>query len=407
MRISSAQRYTYVVLLLLLILHHRTFPPSPLPPPPPGKAAVTALAEAEAKWRERYQYEVKTSVTVGTPRSETFDEHEEDVIPRSTDEPRGGYREEGRKGSIVSVTTLTQHYESASSPRFPRSEMPGDDILYAGIEEPPMERGLLILAQIPLTEVIELEQDGPCPKNYDKVDRIHNLILRLAEETPAYLRLINPDRRWDNHPDCSWWLQSCRFWIHPLQHFNFIALHRPYVFNRQESRAVALRASIDTLQAQMEMFQSMDSKAWRNFLLFFGSFDAVVLMASIYILFPKENVELASTAMQQFHWTQERFEAIADRNRLANSARGVLQAIYKKFRKANGFPEDRSECIGTFIKHLWAGKQDLIKIAIGQQIPGMYLEMFHKQMLAEKSEYYLTEEQLMSPSWANAKTYLG
>ncbi|EEY19252.1 conserved hypothetical protein [Verticillium alfalfae VaMs.102] len=75
--------------------------------------------------------------------------------------------------------------------------------------------------------------------------------------------------------------------------------------------------------------------------------------------------------------------------------------------EANGFPEDRSECIGTFIKHLWAGKQDLIKIAIGQQIPGMYLEMFHKQMLAEKSEYYLTEEQLMSPSWANVKTYLG
>ncbi|KAF3361109.1 PHO85 cyclin-6 [Verticillium dahliae VDG1] len=158
----------------------------------------------------------------------------------------------------------------------------------------------------PLTEVIELEQDGPCPKNYDKVDRIHHLISRLAEETPAYLRLINPDRRWDNHPDCSWWLQSCRFWIHPLQHFNFIALHRPYVFNRQESRAVALRASIDTLQAQMEMFQSMDSKAWRNFLLFFGSFDAVVLMASIYILFPKENMELASTALQQFQWTQER-----------------------------------------------------------------------------------------------------
>ncbi|KAM0277022.1 hypothetical protein ACHAQH_006149 [Verticillium albo-atrum] len=114
----------------------------------PGKAAVTALAEAEAKWRERYQYEVKTSVTVGTPRSETFDEQEEEAIPRSTDEPRGAYREEGRKGSIVSVTTLTQHYESASSPRFPRNEMPGDDILYAGIEEPPMERGLLILAQM-------------------------------------------------------------------------------------------------------------------------------------------------------------------------------------------------------------------------------------------------------------------
>ncbi|KAH7367292.1 orotidine 5'-phosphate decarboxylase [Plectosphaerella cucumerina] len=114
----------------------------------PGKAAVTALAEAAAKWRERYQYEVRTSVSVGTPKSESFDEQEDDLAQRVGD-PMVPHRDsDGRKGSIVSVTTLTQHYESAASPRFPRHESHGEDLVYAGIEEAPLDRGLLILAQM-------------------------------------------------------------------------------------------------------------------------------------------------------------------------------------------------------------------------------------------------------------------
>lgn len=113
----------------------------------PGKAAVTALAEAAAKWRERYQYEVRTSVSVGTPKSESFDEQEEDLA--HTSDPSAYHRDaDGRKGSIVSVTTLTQHYESAASPRFPRNESSSEDTVFAGIEEAPPERGLLILAQM-------------------------------------------------------------------------------------------------------------------------------------------------------------------------------------------------------------------------------------------------------------------
>lgn len=67
--------------------------------------------------------------------------------------------------------------------------------------------------------------------------------------------------------------------------------------------------------------------------------------------------------------------------------------------EANGFPEDHSECVGTFVKHLWSGKSDLIKIAIGQQIPGRFLEVFHKQLLAEKDQFFWTEADLMSDKW--------
>lgn len=124
-----------------------------------GKSSVVALASAAARWRERYPYEVKTSVTVGTPRSENFDDYEDgaeeppELMTASGQQqatnPPGAYRPaDVRKGSIVSITTLTQHFEPADSPRLSKSLAEGDETLFAGIEEPPMDRGLLILAQM-------------------------------------------------------------------------------------------------------------------------------------------------------------------------------------------------------------------------------------------------------------------
>ena len=68
--------------------------------------------------------------------------------------------------------------------------------------------------------------------------------------------------------------------------------------------------------------------------LFFGSFDALVLLSSIYTIFPFEYPEHKQRALQQFHWTIERFSAMQERNPLARSAQGVLKAIFAKFTKA-------------------------------------------------------------------------
>lgn len=126
-----------------------------------GKEVVGALAEAAAKWHERINYEVKTSVTVGTPVSDTFDENGmaepdgsrlEASSGQSQDQAGNGQSQgrdsNGRKGSIVSVTTVTQSYEPAGSPRLTKNMIEGDDVLFPGIEEAPMDRGLLILAQM-------------------------------------------------------------------------------------------------------------------------------------------------------------------------------------------------------------------------------------------------------------------
>ncbi|KAI1363244.1 Orotidine 5'-phosphate decarboxylase domain-containing protein [Xylaria arbuscula] len=127
----------------------------------PGKPAVKALSEAAKHWRSRVNYEVNTSVTVGTPVSDSFGDNGEDdeaadeeadtVGGMHSHPPSSQHRDSnstGRKGSIVSVTTLTQSFEPADSPRFSTTIAEGDELVYAGIEEPPWERGLLILAQM-------------------------------------------------------------------------------------------------------------------------------------------------------------------------------------------------------------------------------------------------------------------
>jgi uridine monophosphate synthetase len=112
----------------------------------PGAAIVTALAEAASQWREKKKYEVKTDITVGTPRPESLSDNDETA---EDDEGRKSLKalQAGRKASIVSITTVIQSFEPANSPRVPRSE-DEEDVAFAGIEEAPLERGLLLLAQM-------------------------------------------------------------------------------------------------------------------------------------------------------------------------------------------------------------------------------------------------------------------
>ncbi|KAI1328050.1 Orotidine 5'-phosphate decarboxylase domain-containing protein [Xylariaceae sp. FL0255] len=126
----------------------------------PGKPAVKALAEAAQHWRSRVNYEVNTAITVGTPVSDSFNENgdedseENDQIgpmhplPPPTQHHDTSSSGVGRKGSIVSITTLTQSFEPVDSPRFASTIAEGDELVFPGIEEPPWERGLLILAQM-------------------------------------------------------------------------------------------------------------------------------------------------------------------------------------------------------------------------------------------------------------------
>lgn len=120
----------------------------------PGPAIVAALEEAATKWKERINYEVRTSVSAGMPYPEDGEGMEEEleaVKHEMEARVQMGTRDNAtRKGSIVSITTVTQSYEPADSPRLSKSTLrEGDEYeVFPGLEEAPCDRALLILAQM-------------------------------------------------------------------------------------------------------------------------------------------------------------------------------------------------------------------------------------------------------------------
>ncbi|KAM0347925.1 hypothetical protein ACHAPU_004424 [Fusarium lateritium] len=185
----------------------------------------------------------------------------------------------------------------------------------------------------PLRAIQNLEIGGSYPMDPIKIDEIHQSILDLDKGIPPSFRMDNPDTRWDHLPETHWYSAN-RFYFASLHGFSKMALHRPFIFNRIESRVEAIHASLKTLEVQKMTFEGLPPDSWRNFMLFFASFDAIVLLASVYILFPREHKEFTAKTIEHFQWTIERFSAIQERNPLAKSAQGVLRAIVARFKRA-------------------------------------------------------------------------
>jgi hypothetical protein len=119
-----------------------------------------------------------------------------------------------------------------------------------------------------------------------------------------------------------------------------MALHRPYIFTNSSSRTLALKAGLDILRAQRNFFSLVRSEHYKMFYsLVLHTFDAIVLVAAIYILHPYENPDDLEDALQHFEWAMERFQAMSSRNGQAKVALGVLKAIYVRLKKALNQPK--------------------------------------------------------------------
>ncbi|RFU74917.1 fungal specific transcription factor domain-containing [Trichoderma arundinaceum] len=187
-----------------------------------------------------------------------------------------------------------------------------------------------------LRRVQALEKEGSCPKGFSHVDRLDREIRQLDECIPSFFRRHNPDKKFDSLPEC-YWISSARATLLQLLSFNLIALHRPYIFTRSTSRSRALEACLDMLQAQRDHFDSIDENQYKTFFLFFGTFDAIVLIASIYLFFPDDHLDKVTEAMQHFQWSTERFEAMSSRNHLAKAAVLTLRTLLARLRRAVGW----------------------------------------------------------------------
>ncbi|RFU80114.1 fungal specific transcription factor domain-containing [Trichoderma arundinaceum] len=236
----------------------------------------------------------------------------------------------GRPGSLdwrhgLPTLPIDARFTTASdrskTPVIPREE---------GIDPPtPLTRNLFLYkVMMPLRDVQDLESDGPCPRDFSKVQKIQQTIMEIHESTPAVFRMENPDKQWDSRPELHW-LPQARYLFEQMYYFTLVALHRPYIFHREDSRVEVIKGSLGMLEMQRQMFKGLPPKSWKNF-------DAVTLIATIYILFPYESAEYREIALQHCHWTVERFATMKDTNLLAKSAIGVLRAVVSRLVKAIG-----------------------------------------------------------------------
>ena len=206
--------------------------------------------------------------------------------------------------------------------------------------------GALKLPTEKLADVNAVEKEDPLQNNSARVETMHKLINQIALHCPPFFRAENPDTTFDSLEECHW-LPQARAYFQSNSAFTIMALHRPYIFTNSGSRTAALRAALDVLQAQRTMFNLMSAKHYKLFSLVLSTFDAIILVAAIFILHPYENPDHVDDAIQHLEWGMERFETMSDRNSMAKSALGVLKAIRVRLEKALKHPDKPASIIIT------------------------------------------------------------
>ncbi|TVY75611.1 Multidrug resistance regulator [Lachnellula suecica] len=193
----------------------------------------------------------------------------------------------------------------------------------------------------PLWDIFNLEKEDPHQNNFAKVEKMHKLINQITFHCPPFFRSQNPDLTFDALPEC-YWLPRARPVFQNNAAFTIMALHRPYIFTNAASRTSALKAGLDVLRAQRTLFNLLSSLHYKTFSLVLNTFDAIILIAAVYILHPYENRSDLDNALQQFEWGKERFQMMSSRNAMAKAALGVTKAIHLRWKRALNLPQKPS-----------------------------------------------------------------
>ncbi|KAH7635711.1 hypothetical protein B0T09DRAFT_27174 [Sordaria sp. MPI-SDFR-AT-0083] len=251
------------------------------------------------------------------------------------------------------------------TPLIPRSE-----------DDPPTPLTRILFSYkitLQLVSILSLEKEGASPASFSKIDTLHQSLLDLENSIPPYFRLQDPDTRFDSLQQC-YWLPWARALLPQLTAFNFMALHRPYIFTRPLSRQLAVeKGCLAMLRAQRRHWEMLSREMrMKTFTLFFGTFDAVVLMGAVYILFSpiqrekgdERMTEMVEEVVQQFKWAEERFEEMRERNPLARQARGVVRGVGERLGRALGEVSGELSGNGKGDGLISEGREGLVKTSV-------------------------------------------
>ncbi|KAK9239825.1 hypothetical protein V1525DRAFT_338482 [Lipomyces kononenkoae] len=194
-------------------------------------------------------------------------------------------------------------------------------------------------------EIHQLELNGAKAQDYAIVERIHAAVKKNLELLPSWCYLENPNTMFDQTCGCQW-LPAARESLSSLIHLVLLALHRPYIFSVAKSRTEALTAGIAILRAQERLVQQSEPHQCKVFNPVYASFDAIVLIAAIYIAFPNHDSERRAECVQVVETGVHRLGFIGQFNRMAKSAHGVASSLCHRLKQRLDITEI-AETVGT------------------------------------------------------------
>ncbi len=168
---------------------------------------------------------------------------------------------------------------------------------------------------------------------------INAAIIDGMRRLPAWIN--GPDGRDSDHqhnhstpsPVAPPWLAAAREVLYTELHFTLLALHRPSLFVSRFSRRMAYQAALQILASQARMFAMSAPREYMPFNLVFATFDGIVLLATLYLLYPDEGPDELHSALQSIQWGLARLESMKATSSLAKCSFDVVQALYEKLRK--------------------------------------------------------------------------
>lgn len=190
-------------------------------------------------------------------------------------------------------------------------------------------------------DIHQIEHNGANSQDYPIVEHINAAIKRNLELLPSWCRLESPDTKFDRFHGCQW-LPVAREGLSSLIHLVILALHRPFVFSVAYSRTEALKAGISILRAQERLFEQTEPRHRKVFNPVYASFDAIVLIAALCLVFPIEDHKQLTECVEVVEKGVHRLGIIGQSNSMAASAHCVVCSLYHRLRSRLGLLETRA-----------------------------------------------------------------
>jgi hypothetical protein len=172
-------------------------------------------------------------------------------------------------------------------------------------------------------EIRELEAQGAIPETPDKVRELHRFAEDFRRSLPPFFQNSNPDTQWD---DMCPHVPIHRELLSYLVDSFLLALHRPYIFTRQNSQKQVYRSALAILDSQDRLYaRARTSQARFHIGVVFPTFDAAVLLAVVLVSNPERYHTSFARQYQSLENALQRLTTIGEVMRLAKTGAEILE----------------------------------------------------------------------------------